>query len=147
LDKKQLNMKKIFTLIIVICCFNNLKAQCDYANFSDAPEELFRKRVKEMGMRYGNPYTMFVKGDNFDLDTTLSQIRKNIKTGQPFADFLNIKNDYARLYFQLYQYAHDNVEPSKCPENAECAHPVWVKNNAIVYLIGIGYKEISGKKT
>jgi hypothetical protein len=37
------------------------------------------------------------------------------------------------------------VEPSKCPENAECAHPVWVKNNAIVYLIGLKLSIVSGK--
>ncbi len=57
--------------IILIILFNILSlgiyAQCDYEDFSDAPEELFRKRVKEDGMRYGNPYTMFLRDDKFNL--------------------------------------------------------------------------------
>jgi hypothetical protein len=51
---------KIKLLIIGLILSLSAIAQCDYADFSDAPEELFRKRVKEPGMRYGNPYTMFV---------------------------------------------------------------------------------------
>jgi hypothetical protein len=76
-------MKKLLLCLILISFFIKVNAQCDYADYSDAPKELFRKRVNETGMRYGNPYTMFVRGDNFNLDNTLIQIRKNILFGTP----------------------------------------------------------------
>lgn len=61
-------MKNFILILILITSSQTISAQCDYADFSDAPEELFRKRVKEPGMRYGNPYTMFVRDENFNLN-------------------------------------------------------------------------------
>jgi hypothetical protein len=89
-------MKKLLLCLILISFFIKVNAQCDYADYSDAPEELFRKRVKEPEMRYGNPYTMFVRGDDFNLEEILTQIRNNIRKGTPsLKENLNI---YANLY-------------------------------------------------
>ncbi len=93
-------MKKILLTILTISITINIFAQCDYADDSDAPEELYRKRVDEVGMRYGNPYTMFVRGDNFNLAENLLEIRNNIKEGQPFTGS-NFDNVYAKLYFEI----------------------------------------------
>ncbi|MFZ4797406.1 MAG: hypothetical protein ACOYMA_07910 [Bacteroidia bacterium] len=60
-------MKKIILLILLTFNVGLLYSQCNYADFSDAPKELLRKRVKESNMRYGSPYTMFVRGDDFDI--------------------------------------------------------------------------------
>ena len=76
-------MKKLLFILLTQTLYINVNAQCDYASYSDAPDELFRKRVNEPGMRYGNPYTMFVKGDDFSLDKSLQIIRNNIIKGQP----------------------------------------------------------------
>ena len=140
--------KNLFILITILFFTNYTNAQCDYADDSDVPKELFRKRLKdkEAGFRYGNPYTMFVHTVDFNLATTLNKIRNNIIKGQPFADLNNVQNDYAKLYKDLWVNAN-YVEPGKCGYDSHCTHPQWVKSNAIVYLIGIGYKEISGKKT
>ena len=40
-------MKNILLLSVLLISFNNTFAQCNYADFSDAPKELLRKRVKE----------------------------------------------------------------------------------------------------
>ena len=77
-------MRKILILILLFLCYRG-SAQCDYADDSNAPKELLRKRLKdkESGFRYGNPYTMFTRSDGFDLAVTLNQIRNNIKDGSP----------------------------------------------------------------
>jgi hypothetical protein len=137
-------MKKLLFILLSLTQLISVKAQCDFVNYSDAPDELFRKRVNEPGMRYGNPYTMFVKGDDFSLDKSLQIIRNNIIKGQPF-DPDSIKNEYFRLFKDICDYAN-NPEPLKCKYNEECNHPVWVKNNAIVYLIGLKYTVNSNGK-
>jgi hypothetical protein len=76
-------MKRLLLILLSLTQLISVKAQCDFVNYSDAPDELFRKRVNEPGMRYGNPYTMFVKGDDFSLDKSLQIIRNNIIKGQP----------------------------------------------------------------
>ncbi|NDC31067.1 MAG: hypothetical protein EBZ58_09075, partial [Bacteroidetes bacterium] len=137
-------MKRLLLILLSLTQLISVKAQCDFVNYSDAPDELFRKRVNEPGMRYGNPYTMFVKGDDFSLDKSLQIIRNNIIKGQPF-DPDSIKNEYFRLFKDICDYAN-NPEPLKCSYNEECNHPVWVKNNAIVYLIGLRYStDANGK--
>lgn len=66
---KNLRIKSIILIFLYNIISFNIYAQCNYAEYSDAPKELFRKRVKEPGMRYGNPYTMFVRDENFNLNT------------------------------------------------------------------------------
>ncbi|NDC30560.1 MAG: hypothetical protein EBZ58_06410, partial [Bacteroidetes bacterium] len=109
-------------------------AQCDFADDSDAPKELFRKRLKdkEVGFRYGNPYTMFNRQnyENWDLETTLNKVKNNIIS--------DINGGYANLYKDIWNYAN-NAEPNKCAYDVHCAHPQWVKSNAIVYLLGLKY--------
>ena len=66
--------KSVIILILLFSVINiSAYAQCNYADFSESPNELYRKRVKESGMRYGNPYTLFVKGDDFNLNTSITQ--------------------------------------------------------------------------
>ncbi len=143
-------MKKIFAILLLILIFNSkVYTQCEYADFSDAPKELFRKRVKEEGMRYGNPYTMFVKGDDFNLDNAITSIVHNLKSGIPpiGGDRFFKQNSYADLYKSIWKNAI-SAEPSKCAENAECPHPAWVKNNAVIYIVGLKYDTTSmGKDT
>ncbi|MCX6187496.1 MAG: hypothetical protein NTU43_10960 [Bacteroidetes bacterium] len=86
---------------------------------------------------------MFTRSDGFDLAVTLNQIRNNIKDGSPI--LINDLSDYGKLYKSIWEYAVYTSEPSKCAFDSHCAHPQWVKSNSIVYLVGIGYKEISGK--
>ena len=136
-------MKILLLVLLILTLSIRINAQCEYVNYSDSPEELFRKRVKESGMRYGNPYTMFVKGDHFNLDSTLSQIRKNISAGITNTRD-SFSNEYARLYYQIWGNA-SNPEPLKCAYNEECNHPVWVKNNAIIYILGLRYSYYGGK--
>ena len=77
-------MKKLFTVLLLLLIFNSkVYSQCEFAKYSDAPEELFRKRVNETGMLYGNPYTMFVKGDDFNLDSEITRIVNNLKNQIP----------------------------------------------------------------
>ncbi len=66
---KNLRIKSIILIFLYNIISLNIYAQCNYAEYSDAPEELFKKRVSESGMRYGNPYTMFVRDENFNLNT------------------------------------------------------------------------------
>ena len=61
------NLKLILLLFAVFLQTDLIHAQCFNHSESNPPEELFRKRVKEEGMRYGNPYTMFVLDDKFNL--------------------------------------------------------------------------------
>jgi hypothetical protein len=77
-------MKKLLLILLLILGYK-VNAQCDYADDSDAPKELFRKRLKdkEAGFRYGNPYTMFTREEGFNLSITLNQIRDNIFNGKP----------------------------------------------------------------
>jgi hypothetical protein len=71
-------MKKLFTVLLLLLIFNSkVYSQCEFAKYSDAPEELFRKRVNETGMLYGNPYTMFVKGDDFNFDRLADKLINN----------------------------------------------------------------------
>jgi hypothetical protein len=102
------NLKKVIcvaTIVVAVLCYaKNASAQCYYHDESNPPEELFRKRVKEDGMRYGNPYTMFVRDDNFSLNTSLAQIRINLKSKTPPTG----SNDfpiysYADLYKGIYK--------------------------------------------
>ncbi len=139
-------MKKLLLIILLLNFLNDTIAQCYYHDQSNPPEELFRKRVKEDKMRYGNPYTMFVRGDDFDVKVEIKKIKDNIRNGTPISkDSLPI---YARLYAAIYNYAANESEPDRCPELEEsqtCIHPAWVKNNAIVYLIGLKYSVVGGK--
>jgi hypothetical protein len=138
------NLKKVIcvaTIVVAVLCYaKNASAQCYYHDESNPPEELFRKRVKEQGMRYGNPYTMFVRDDKFNKDTSLFQIRKNINNYIITDDEFKIYS-YADLYKGIYKSAIA-AEPNRCPELQEaedCMHPAWVKNNAIVYLLELKY--------
>lgn len=77
-------MEKLFTVLLLLLIFNSkVYSQCEFAKYSDAPEELFRKRVNEPGMLYGNPCTMFVKGDDFYLDSEITRIVNNLKNQIP----------------------------------------------------------------
>jgi len=59
-------MKKITLFIFYILLYtNNGIAQCQ--NKESVPEEMLRGRYQEADMTYGNPYTMFVRGYDFDI--------------------------------------------------------------------------------
>jgi len=141
---------KYLTLLVLIIS-NAAYTQCDYRKYSNSPMELNRKHLQENGMRNGNPYTMFVKDDNFNIGNVLFDVRKNIKAGEP-THLEEFKNDYAKLYKEIWETVktvNGIQEPSKCPELEEdqsCMHPAWVKNNAVIYIVGLKYSvDLSGK--
>lgn len=143
-------MKRLAILFLLIIINDRVTfSQCQYGDKSNSPEELFRKRLRPEGMRYGNPYTMFVKGDDFNLNNSLEAIRENIKKGNAKNSETDFQNDYGNLYYQIYTSVTGNnsSEPDRCQklmEEQNCAHPAWVKNNAIIYLVGLKYEVING---
>ncbi len=138
-------MKKLILFIsIFISFYSGLWAQCQNKVSSDAPGERVNNRLRPGNARYGNPYTMFkMDSKDFDYTSALNQIRINIKNGAPKSENTPFQNDYANLYHQLFVAATDFNEPAVCPhlqENEDCTHPQWVKNNAIIYLVGLKYQ-------
>jgi len=153
-------MKKIlFYSILLFLFLNELKAQC-----TDAPDELFRGRLKAPGGVYGNPYTMFDrrKPGNFYFDAMgeLGRIRKRIHDERPIGNkpsgpvYDAYKAIYTNAHRSLYQMLYESNG-----NNATAAHysdsliklgwslvdwsdkisPAarWAKNNAFVFLIGL----------
>jgi hypothetical protein len=111
------------------------------------PNELYRGRYQEADMTYGNPYTMFNRRkDNWSLITDLNLIRNNIINGVDINDDV-ANNEYSIFYKDIYIYDTTTNEPNNCSYDKQCDHPVWVKNNALVYLIGLRYARINGKDT
>lgn len=124
-----------FLNIVFHICYS--QGNCKYK--TSVPDELYRGRYKPANANYGNPYTMFNKRKpNWNLEDELKEIRTLITTqvenGQAYG--------YAVLYKAMYDTA-DGPEPAACNYNQEiCGYPAWVKNNAILYLIGIKYSRI-----
>ena len=108
-------MKKLLLIIAILLCAQQNFAQCDYADYSDAPDEHYLQRLKdgESGFRYGNPYTMFNRRDypNWTLSGALQQIRKNIMAGTPIEK--SSLPDYAKLYKGIWDSANI-FEPNNC---------------------------------
>jgi len=133
---KNLLIRFIFCLLfLLLVCFSGKSQNCqgDDKKWNFVPDELFRGRLQNYG-KYGNPYTMFIKEDNFSLELQLLGINQTIKN-----------DEYSfNLFFNLYNFALSN-EPSICNnqakdkinEDAYCMHAAWVKANAIIYLLGI----------
>ncbi|MBC7382737.1 MAG: hypothetical protein H7296_07030 [Bacteroidia bacterium] len=133
-------MKQIF-FILTLCLPTYLYCQCNFNDqMGSPPEELNRRHLNDIhdnkvpGFRYGHPYTMFVKGDDFNLINTLQKIRDNIRKDQPFSSLVDIPNDHAQLYKEIWEATNgDNIyEPNACDDADACPHPAWVKNNAII---------------
>ncbi|MCA0426664.1 MAG: hypothetical protein LCH37_04440, partial [Bacteroidetes bacterium] len=138
-------MKKAIILLAFIDIFySSVHAQCQNEISSDAPRERVNNRLSPGNARYGNPYTMFkMETKDFDYTEALNQIRLNIKSGAPLTIERIFQNDYADLYHQIFVAATDSSEPQVCPhlqDEENCLHPQWVKNNAIVYLVGLKYQ-------
>ena len=138
-------MKKAIILLAFIDIFySSVHAQCQNEISSDAPRERVNNRLSPGNARYGNPYTMFkMETKDFDYTEALNQIRLNIKSGAPLTIERIFQNDYADLYHQIFVAATDSSEPEVCPhlqDEENCLHPQWVKNNAIVYLVGLKYQ-------
>lgn len=128
--KKSFTYLFLFLPIIVYC-------QCSYEE--SVPFELYRGRYKPASMNYGNPYTMFNKRTpNWNLNNDLVNVIKNI-VSSPY-DRIKTKEitSYGALYKGIYNAAV-STDPGKCSWDAECSHSEWVKQNAIVYLIGLVY--------
>ena len=74
-------MKNIILLLTIVTFFTFFHND-SYAQCADAPDELFRGRLKAPGGVYGNPYTMFDrrKPNNkyFDAVGELGRIRQRI---------------------------------------------------------------------
>jgi len=101
-------MKSLLFSILLCLFILDLKAQC-----TDAPDELFRGRLKAPGGVYGNPYTMFDrrKPGNFYFDAAgeLGRIRTRI-----IAEKKNpaIPNDKGGPIYQAYQAIYTNAHRS-----------------------------------
>jgi hypothetical protein len=133
---KQLLLSVLLLLLISPSVYS--QDDCDY-KFS-VPDELYRGRYNPEGMVYGHPYTMFNKRKaNWSLESDLKVIRNSIlghvEAGHPYG--------YAALYAEIYKNAKSN-RPGHCMEDRqECPYAKWVKNNAIVHLVGIKYDTTS----
>ncbi len=63
------NLLKLFVMLLLYLNLSFLLSQdCkgDEKKWDFVPKELYRGRLQNFG-RYGNPYTMFAKEDNFNL--------------------------------------------------------------------------------
>jgi hypothetical protein len=151
MEKSYLIMKskgqKVTILILLFILGMKIGySQCDYSRYGNAPRELTVGRISEPGMRSGHPYTLFVKTDNFNLEEAISKIRLELFNGLPKIDKIEFpSNSYADLYKGIWQNAN-LPEPGKCPEDDGCDHPKWVKNNAIIHLIGLRYEKTESDK-
>ena len=135
-------MKQLLFLQTILVFFSHLAFSQECENEKSVPSELFRGRYEEPDMRLGHPYTMFNKNSpNWSLEFALENIRVKIKNGiNPFKLISQFEDgEYARIYKNLYNYATTN-EPAKCPKDDKCSHPAWVKNNAIIYIVGLKYE-------
>jgi hypothetical protein len=128
--------RPLLTLLTFITLIYHAYAQCSYKE--NVPEELVRERYSPDDSWYGNPYTMFNKRrGGWSLDDDLNAIRNSIIAGGAKAGQQEeLSNHAARLYYGLYKNAIE-AEPAKCSYDKWCKHPAWVKNNAIVHLLGI----------
>jgi hypothetical protein len=74
-------MKAKFNFFLLLYCFFSC-VNATYSQCTDAPEELFRLRLKSNGGAYGNPYTMFDRrkpyGKDFIAWDELGKIRARI---------------------------------------------------------------------
>lgn len=136
-------MKYIFTLFLtVIIVVNTCYSQSNCKYKTSVPDELYRGRYKPANANYGNPYTMFNKRKpNWNLESELTQIRNAIVQQ---INSLGKAYGYAEMYKEIYQNASSTEEPAACNyDQGICMYPGWVKNNAIVFLIGIKYEQTS----
>ncbi len=129
-------MKTLFTLIACIACYA-LSAQIDECT---GYEELYRGRHKINGMTYGHPYTTFDRHDGKTFVETLKSIQLSIQTSKEdgalrvaystlFTNAISSRPD-ANSDNGLYQtFANGDKDHSKLP--------IWGKNNAFVFLIGL----------
>ena len=132
-------------LLLLVCCIVVIKthAQNDCEYHTSVPDELYRGRYKPEGHLYGNPYTMFNKRRlgwslDGDLETIRSIIVRQVKDKEAFG--------YAALYKTIYENAITD-RPGICGyKEGDCPYSKWVKNNAIIHLIGIQYYRIPGIK-
>ena len=68
--------KTTLLLLIIIHNIQGFSQSCNNHNHSKGPHE-HKAGSLDISIK-GFPYTMFVKGENFNLETTLNQIRSNI---------------------------------------------------------------------
>ncbi len=140
-------MKKLLILfnISLALSANTVAQNCPYE--TSVPEEMFRGRYTEADMTYGNPYTMFNRRkDNWSLSNDTSKLIQYIINGVDGVTG-DANNDYSIIYKNLYKYDTKTSEPGICPEDEDCDHPKWVKNQAIVYLIGLRYSRTNNRDT
>lgn len=141
-------MKNILIFLLVILYYSSAFAQNNCQNKpSHIPDEMYRGRYQEADMRYGNPYTMFNKNRvGWTLATEILNIRNKLNLGRKDnnGEFVD---EYSIIYKNLYTYDTSTTEPGKCPSDANCDHSKWVKNQAVVYIIGLRYQKINGRDT
>lgn len=99
---------------------------------------------QEPGEVDGHPFTMFNKTkEGWDLNIVLNQIRQRILNSPLKLDNADTityyipVDEYASIYKAIYNKIKSNPAPSTCNYNSDCSHPVWVKENAFLALIGI----------
>ncbi len=126
-------------LILLACLFSVcLQAQIDECTGYD---ELNRGRHKISGMTYGHPYTTFDRHNGLRLENTLNIIRQKIQK-ESNKDIRPINNAYKTVY----DNANKSI-PNSDDDNGlrklidgdfyDSEIPVWGKNNAFVFLIGL----------
>jgi len=131
---------KTILFIFTLCISVNVIGQCAYQ--TNIPKEFYRNRYQPADAVTTRPFTLFNKTKpNWNLELELEMIRENIVKGEakPGERPKLFQNPFTRLYYEIYKNAI-SPEPSKCAiDQEECPHPIWVKNNAVVNLIGLKY--------
>ena len=131
-------MKSIFLCLLICLIAIITTAQCAYE--TNVPKEFYRNRYNPSDAVLNRPFTLFNKSKpSFDFEKELQSIRENIIQGKalPGQNRFAFQNQFTRLYYEIFKNAK-SPEPSKCAiDQEECPHPIWVKNNAVVNLLGI----------
>lgn len=143
----------ILVMILYLTSFSLVIAQnCN--NHKKVPKEFYRSGYYEFNMNAGFPYTMFNKtSENWNLDTVLNEIRFRIINAKLYrvndtSNTFKVIDDYAKAYREIFdsQFRLIPDEPSTCSKDEACTHPMWVKRNAFLALIGIKYEWLQGYK-
>ena len=137
-------------IIVLIASIKTVTGQKNCDNHKKVPKEFYRSGYYEFNMNAGFPYTMFNKTrDNWNLDSTLSNIRNRILSTKlkpdPLLRYFAV-DDYAKAYKEIFVSQNGINEPSTCSKDKACDHPMWVKRNAFLALIGIKYEWLQGYK-
>jgi len=144
-------MKYLLSFTLFIGTLVDLFSQ-SCKNELNVPKELTWNRYQEVGEVDQHPFTMFDKNKlGWNLENEIYEIRKKIinspvvLSSNPHDGGRYIVTDPVAAYYRdCYHYLSINPEPGICNKDDNCEHPMWVKRNAFIALIGLKYFVYAG---